>query len=76
MKGHQYYSAVSELSGYNDLFTTAENNIEEKFGGYSQGMRECSKAKNSLIKDCQQKFRSAEIQAEKDSIKVIDKFNS
>jgi hypothetical protein len=52
MKGHHTYSAVSELSGYNDLFTTAENNIEEKFNTYSQGMREASKAKNSLIKDC------------------------
>jgi hypothetical protein len=39
-------------------------------------MREVSKSKNMLIKDCQEKFRSAEIQAEKDSIKVFDGYQS
>jgi hypothetical protein len=76
MKGHHHYAAVSQLIGYTDLFTTAENNIEEKFGTYSQGMRECSKARNSLINDCSKKFRVAEIQAEHDSIKVFDRFDS
>jgi len=76
MKGHGHYSAVSALSEYNNLFTTHDNIIEEKFGGYSQGMREISKARNMLIKDCQEKFRNAEIQAERDSIKVIDSYTS
>jgi hypothetical protein len=76
MKIHPLYSAVSNLIGYPDLFNAAETTIEEKFGAYSQGMRECSKARNSLINDCADKFRVAEIQAEKDSIKVFEKYNS
>lgn len=76
MKAGPYYSAVYELSGYQDLFNSADNNIEEKFSGYSQGMREQSKAKNNLITDCREKFRKAEIQAEKESIQAIDKYNS
>jgi hypothetical protein len=39
-------------------------------------MREQSKAKANLIKDCTHKFRQAEIKAEHDSIKAIDFYNS
>ena len=35
MKEGPHYAAISNLTSYNDLYTTADNNIEEKFSSYS-----------------------------------------
>jgi hypothetical protein len=70
------YPALKELPKYTDYFQASETFIEERFTTYSTQMRGITKDMADLIIDCRAKFRAAELKAERDSIKKIDKFNT
>jgi len=71
-----HYGAIAALPKYGDFFQAADSIIEERFSNYSTQMKNSTKDMNSLNIDCRAKFRSAEIHAERNSIKKIDKFNT
>jgi len=62
------------LPNYFDLFGTSDSVIEEKWGMFRGAMTAMTKEKNELIKNCEEKMRKAEVNAELDSISAIDAY--
>ena len=68
LKESDDYIRVKDLPQFPDIFNTSDQIVEEKLGTYQTAMKNLTKEKNKLIRNCEQKMREAEIQAEKDSI--------
>jgi hypothetical protein len=67
---------LKELPKYYEIFQPEEQEIEDLTNKYQLDMKVKAKEKNNTIIYCEQVLQEAELKAEKESIVLLEKFQS